>query len=61
MKIEKRWVMLLVAVVGVAVTTWNLGRRRGRVARDEDLKSEIKSWENEGGNLAPSPATSAPV
>jgi len=34
-------------------------RRQRRTAHPPQHAHELKSWENEGGNLAPSPATSA--
>jgi hypothetical protein len=59
MNIDKRWVMLLAvaasAAAGVAVALQSQ-RRRHRVARNLEHKSDVSSWENEGGNLTPVPA-----
>jgi len=61
MKIEKSWFLLLaVAVsagVGAAVAT-AMRRRQDRDAHHDQHADDIKSWENEGGNLAPASATS---
>jgi hypothetical protein len=60
MKIEKNWFLLLaVAVsagVGAAVASaWR--RRQDRDAHHNQHVDDIKSWENEGGNLAPASST----
>jgi hypothetical protein len=56
MTIDKRiFLMLLVAAsaaVGAAVAS-KARVRQHRTVRDRHDKKEIKSWENEGGNLAP--------
>ena len=61
MKIEKNWYLLLAvaasAVLGAAVTT-ALRRRQDRDAHPDQHADDIKSWENEGGNLAPAHAAS---
>jgi hypothetical protein len=61
MKIEKSWFLLLAvavsAAVGAAVAS-ALRRREDRDAHHDQHAVDIKSWENEGGNLAPAPATS---
>jgi len=63
MKIEKNWYLLLAvavsAVLGAAVTS-ALRRRQDRDAHHEQHAEDIKSWENEGGNLAPAHAASTP-
>jgi hypothetical protein len=62
MNIDKRWFLLLVvaasAAAGAAIAVTS---RRGhhRSVRDMEHKTAVKSWENEGGNLAPIPATAA--
>jgi len=44
--------VMLSAALGMAVAS--ISRRRPRrQARDLDHATELKSWENEGGNLAP--------
>lgn len=58
MNIDKRWVLLLALAAGAAagaVVATNARRRNHRTARIRELKTELKSWENEGGNLAPTP------
>ena len=62
MTVGNRWILMLalgaVAAAG-AVAASGVGRRRARVARDDERRLELKTWENEGGNLAP--ASAAPV
>ena len=62
MKIEGTWYLLLSvalsAALGAAIAS-KLLRRQRLAARHPEHAPELKSWENEGGNLAPSPATSA--
>jgi hypothetical protein len=58
MNIDKRWVLLFALAAGTAVSAvvaTNARRRHHRKLHARDLKSDIKSWENEGGNLAPAP------
>ena len=56
MPINKRWMLVLpiaaCAAAGVAATYAARHRNRQSVARMEN-KAGIKSWENEGGNVAP--------
>ena len=60
MKIQRNWYLLLSialsAAVGAAIASKLLGRQRPTAHLPEHAP-ELKSWENEGGNLAPSPAT----
>lgn len=62
MNLENRWYLLLAfaasAVVGAAVAA-KLRSGRHHTARHREHAADLKSWENEGGNLAPVPATSA--
>jgi len=62
MKIEANWYLVLSvalsAALGAAIAS-KLLRRQRRTAHPPQHAHELKSWENEGGNLAPSPATSA--
>jgi len=62
MKIEGNWYLLLAvalsAAVGAAIAS-KLRRRQHLTADLPEHAPELKSWENEGGNLAPIPATSA--
>ena len=61
MKIEKtRYLLLAVAfsaALGAAIAS-KLLRRQRPTAHPPEHAPELKSWENEGGNLAPVPATS---
>jgi len=62
MNTHKRWAFLLAAtagVVGGAVLAVASRRQHHEVARELEHTSDLKSWENEGGNLAP--ATTAPA
>jgi hypothetical protein len=56
MNIDKRFLLLLAvatsAVIG-AVAASKARVRHHRTVRNRHDKTEIKSWENEGGNLAP--------
>ena len=55
-----RWILLVaLAAAGAvgAIAVSDVRRRHVRVARDVDNRQQIKSWENEGGNLAPALAT----
>lgn len=45
------------AAAGVVAVAQLSRRRRQRVVAHLEHKEDIKSWENEGGNLAPLPAT----
>ena len=60
MKIERNWYFLLSvalsAALGAAIAS-KLLRRQRPTARPPEHAHELKSWENEGGNLAPVPAT----
>jgi hypothetical protein len=64
MNIDKRWFLPLVAAgaaIGAAVASASRRRHR-RIARDlhdQERTAEHKSWENEGGNLAPTPVAPA--
>ena len=62
MKTEKRWFLLFVAAASAAAGATSLRsprRRHHRGVRDLEHRHAVKSWENEGGNLAPIPATPA--
>lgn len=61
MNIDHYWFLLLAVAVGAAVGAafalrW---RRRRRTAHDLEHKTELKTWENEGGNVAPTPGPPA--
>jgi hypothetical protein len=56
MNMNNRAVFLIVAALagaaGAALATGSY-RRRGRTERELQHRSDVKDWENEGGNLAP--------
>jgi hypothetical protein len=57
MNADKRWFPLLALTLSAAVCgaiASRVRRRRVRVAHDAQHKTNLKAWENEGGNLAPS-------
>jgi fatty-acid desaturase len=60
MNIDKRWLLLLAAAAGAGAATavaWASSRRQHhRTNRDLEHTADLKSWENEGGNLAPAPS-----
>ena len=59
MNIEKRWILTLALATSAAVGAafaMRTRRRYVRAERDRLQSSRLKSWENEGGNLAPAPA-----
>jgi hypothetical protein len=63
MNTNKRWTTLLAltlsaAIVGAFAST--IRRRRARVAHHEQHQANLKDWENEGGNVAPT-ANPAPI
>jgi len=61
MKIEKGWFLLLAVALSAgvgAVMATALRRRQDRDKHHDQHLDDIKSWENEGGNLAPHSATS---
>jgi hypothetical protein len=62
MNVDSRWYLLIAfaacAVVGATVAS-KLRSGRHYAARRRDHAIDLKSWENEGGNLAPAPATAA--
>lgn len=40
---------------------WTAERRKGRGNARHELKKQLKTWEGEGGNLAPAPASEVPA
>jgi len=61
MYIEKRWYLLLAVAVSAAVGATVASKLRRRQPANEhrpEQADHLKSWENEGGNLAPIAATS---
>jgi hypothetical protein len=60
MSIDKRWYFLIALAAGAAGgAAVALTSRRQRTARPLQQKADIKSWENEGGNLKPAPTPTA--
>jgi len=58
MNIDKRWLLAIavVASAAAAATVAATSRRRNqRAAHHLQHATDLKSWENEGGNLAPVP------
>jgi hypothetical protein len=62
MNIDRRWLLPLavaaIAATGAAVA-WKPRRGLRRTADDLEHTPDLRSWENEGGNLAPVPLTAA--
>jgi hypothetical protein len=62
MKIERNWYLLLsvaLSAAAAAAIASKLLRRQRPTVHLREHAPELKSWENEGGNLAPVAATSA--
>jgi len=55
MNIHRRWVMLFAACGGAAFASW-LRRKNGNEKKAQT--ADLHDWENEGGNLEPSPEAS---
>ena len=56
MNIDKRWVLLFAAatgVVGGVALAMAFRRQHRRVARELEHTADLKSWEDEGGSVAP--------
>ena len=62
MNIDNRWLLLLAVASAAAgaVVASKSRRRQYRTAHDLERTTQLKSWENEGGNLAPIPVAAAP-
>jgi hypothetical protein len=61
LKIEKHWYLLLGAAMSAAVgaaAAFGWRRRRQLIAHHREQAADLKCWESEGGNVAPTPATS---
>lgn len=62
MNTDTRWFLLFAVAVGAASAVAGAAaasksrRHHHRKLRDLEHKIQLKSWENEGGNLAPIPA-----
>jgi hypothetical protein len=62
MQMNKRFLLLLAMVASAAVGALAASksrRRHCRTLRDQEHKQDLKSWENEGGNLAPAAVSPA--
>ena len=62
MNIDTRWLVLAAVAAGAAAgaaVAMKTRRRHHRSARDLDHATDPKSWENEGGNLAPGSVSAA--
>jgi len=63
MTIDKRFLLLLAVAASAAVGAVAASKarvRHHRTVRHRQDKTEIKSWENEGGNLAPAASPAQP-
>ena len=62
MNMDKRQIFLLAATMGMAVGAMLASRSRRRQHRSAQVAqhhADVRDWENEGGNLAPMPASAA--
>jgi hypothetical protein len=60
MNIDRRWILLIAVTMSAAIGAAFASRARRQhvlAAGESERKSELKAWENEGGNLAPIPAS----
>jgi hypothetical protein len=58
MTINTLWILLL-AGCGAAAVAFSVQMRRKRHDEKQAHKADLHEWENEGGNLAPSPEAPA--
>jgi len=59
MNIDRRWIILFAVTISAAVGAAFATRSRSQrvlAAGESQRKTDLKAWENEGGNLAPIPA-----
>ena len=56
--IIRRFFILTLAMAGCAAATYAIGRRSHRLEKQQH-KEDLRTWEDEGGNLAPSATTPA--
>jgi hypothetical protein len=61
MNIDNRWILLLAVTASAAAGVAFASRTRRHVSAAGELqhKTNLKTWENEGGNLAPAPVSAA--
>jgi hypothetical protein len=60
MYIDRRWILLFAVTVSAAIGAALASRARRQhlvAAGESDRRNDLKAWENEGGNLAPIPAS----
>jgi len=55
------WILLLAACGAAAAAAFTVWTRRERRTERQAHKAVLHEWENEGGNLAPPPATADPL
>ena len=61
MNIDRRWIILFAVTISAALGAAFATRTRSQrvlAAGESQRKTDLKSWENEGGNLAPPPISS---
>ena len=63
MTFEKRWILLLAllasATLGAAFASQSRRRHHRALGDHREHKENLRAWENEGGNCAPTPAVGA--
>jgi hypothetical protein len=60
MNIDRRWIVLIAVTMSAAIGAAFASRARRlhlHAAGESERKDDLKAWENEGGNLAPLPAS----
>ena len=60
MNIDRRWTLLIAVTMSAAIGAALASRSRSQrvlAAGKLEHKTDLKAWENEGGNLAPPPVT----
>jgi hypothetical protein len=56
MNIDRRWILLIAVTMSAAIGAAFAARTRSqrvKAAGESEHKTDLKAWENEGGNLAP--------
>jgi hypothetical protein len=60
MNFDRRWTLLIAVTISAAIGAAFASRARRQhvhAAGELERKTDLKAWENEGGNLAPVPAS----
>jgi hypothetical protein len=60
MNIDRRWILLITVTISAAIGAAVASRARRQhvlAAGESERKDDLKTWENEGGNLAPPPVS----